>query len=391
MINKFKISKLGEKKVSYHSFPLYEKDFEYSIRPLIGEWGVFESQKGLFWGFVNLLTDSNRPKAWCITPYNEERSADEAFLLQLESAIEARRLWTPVQEGGRIVFGSTDRLPGLVIDAFKDYIIVQIETAGIDQFRDLIKSTLSKYFSQTILFWDKKSRLKEGLPLYCENLDIEKLRVEDSGFQYEITAGEAQKSGYYYDHRKNRQSFETLIKNYNGEKSLGLDLFSYLGSWGFHQLRAGVAHVDFIDQANLGDAFKGNLDINGFGERGEFIRESVFDFLQALKGKEQVYHIISCDPPAFAKSRDKKMEAIKGYQKLHALVLSVAARDSLVAFASCTQYVSLEEFEETIVSAATRLKKTIKLIDIGLQAWDHPIPRLKSSSNYIKYLAYTVS
>lgn len=391
-MNKYKLTKLGSKKLKSVPQSFYAKDIEYETRPTPGEWGVFETLKGEFLGFMNLGTDPSRPVAWLVSRIDNHEIEVANFITEkLDTALNFRKTLSSLDEGGRLFYGSVEGLPGLIIDAFSDSIVIQIETSGVDLYRDLIHSYIADRFAEKkVIFWDKKSREKNGLPLYNPNLELEVLKIEDSGFKFEISANSAQKSGYYFDHRKNRQSFERHINYLDIEKKKGLDLFSYLGTWGFHQLRAGVEHVDFVDQGSFTEVYNANLNNNEFGDRGSFHKQDVFQFLKEKKSQGEKYDIISCDPPAFAKSKDKKNEALRGYRKLHSLVFELASQNSFVAFASCTHYVNLEEFESTILESAKQCGRSIKLVDMGIQAWDHPLPRLKSHSNYIKYLAYLV-
>ncbi|MBF0208869.1 MAG: class I SAM-dependent methyltransferase [Oligoflexia bacterium] len=185
----------------------------------------------------------------------------------------------------------------------------------------------------------------------------------------------------------------------------GLDLFSYVGSWGMHQLRSGVAKVDFVDQGDFSGAIKLNLENNGFStERGEFFREDVFRFLDRLP-KDDFYDVVVADPPAFTKSGKGKDKALAGYAKLYEKIFKIINKEAILAACSCTNYVTLEELDSIIQQAfrknynvergnvarnnVRRLSK-LQLLEIGIEGPDHPVASLGDRTHYLKYLAYFV-
>jgi 23S rRNA (cytosine1962-C5)-methyltransferase len=173
-------------------------------------------------------------------------------------------------------------------------------------------------------------------------------------------------------------------------KNIGLDLFCYHGSWGITLLKAGLERVHFVDQGSLGTDVFQNLNLNNLQGKGDFFEQDAFKFLDQQFAKGSFYNVIVSDPPSFTKSAAKLSQAISGYKNLHTKVLLCAAKNSVVIFCSCTSYLPLDQFEETIHFAAFQTKRKIQLIDVGLQALDHPVRKLNDKSNYLKYLAYIV-
>ena len=65
----------------------------------------------------------------------------------------------------RFIFGEADFLPGLTIDKFNDYYVIQISTLGMDQYRDLIVKILVEEYNAKGVYErsDIKTREIEGL------------------------------------------------------------------------------------------------------------------------------------------------------------------------------------------------------------------------------------
>ncbi len=372
---------------------------EIQLRPFAGEWVLFKSTHENYVGFVNTLIEhpsfyvvKNIPKdqVSILLEKDEYVIASEIISTYLERAINYRLDVLPYGENARLVYGAADFLPGLIVDAYVNIVMVQINTAGIDRHRNLIKELLQKRFpSKDVYFLDnEQQRKKEQLPQFEKQGPQSTLEIIDGNLQLEISSSAWQKNGYYYDHRDNRSRFYQKLTNLKLDLNNGLDLFCYLGSWGMTALKAGVKSFDFVDQANLGSQLDVNLQKNHLVGRGHFHHSDVFAFLDQKIREKTHYDVVVSDPPSFAKSLDKKPQALQGYKKLHKKVFQVLQKNSVVCFASCTHYVSAQEFESTIVEAATSERRHLKLIDTGIQALDHPFVNFNDKSYYLKYFVY---
>ncbi len=323
---------------------------------------------------------------------DEKAVAEETIVELLEASLKRRTLFTGYENGARLVYGISDSLPGLIVDKYKKYILIQINTAGLDRFRDLIQSVLQKSFpEQTVLFFDNEEyRKAEVLPVHERAVLENDLEVIENGLSYLIPKTIMQKIGYYYDHRENRNRLKNILMRLNVNKDKGLDLFSYVGSWGLHLLASGVQSVEFVDQGNMQAAVEDNVARNGFSGRGQFIRADVFKFLDQAATEGKAYDVIVSDPPAFTKSEKNKINAIQGYEKLHLKAMRLLKSEGVFVAASCTHYVSFEELDKTVQDAAFKNGQKLQMLDLGGQGFDHPMTGLKDKGFYIKYIVYHV-
>lgn len=319
--------------------------------------------------------------------------AEETISELLVNSINKRKIFLDYESGCRLVYGINDCLPGLIVDKYQKYILIQINTAGLDRFRNLIRSILKKEFSkhETLFYDNEEYRKAEILPTYEKESIENDLEVLENGLRYKIPKNVMQKIGYYYDHRENRARLKSLIERLSITKEVGLDLFSYVGSWGLHLLSAGVKDVKFVDQGQMQAAIETNLELNNFKGQGEFIRADVFKFLDQALIENKRFDIIVSDPPAFTKSEKNKITALQGYEKLHTKAMKLLSDKALMVVASCTHYANYEELDKTVQDAAFKNGQKIQLLDIGLQGFDHSISGLKDKGFYIKYLVYYVS
>ena len=331
---------------------------------------------------------------WSFSPSELEGHVAEKVISELLIAsVKKRDLFADYSNGSRLVYGISDSLPGLIVDKYKKYILIQINTAGIDRFRDLIQSILQKKFeSHKVIFYDNEEyRKAEVLPTFTKvELDGD-LEILENNLQYKIPRNVLQKIGYYYDHRENRSRLKLLLTRLNIKKENGLDLFSYVGSWGLHLLSAGIRNVEFVDQGNMQEVIGTNLELNNFSGKGQFVRADVFKYLDDALAGNKKFDVIVSDPPAFAKSEKNKISALQGYEKLHMKSMKLLNDQGIMVVASCTHYANYEELDRTVQDAAFRNGQSVQLLDLGGQGFDHPMTGLKDKSFYIKYLVYYVN
>lgn len=420
------VSKDGSNKLKKGIRVLYLKDL---IRPsssyIPGEWVLLKDENSQinYLAFINLEVVENYPVLHILR--NEEDLKDipnvnevevaKAYIIKNIGLADKRRKKFKCLEhqDQRLIYGENDGLPGLIVDKYHNIILVQINTAGLDRFRELIASSVSELYPDipVHLYDHQEYRKAEVLPKYEDRLtafdkkSIDKIFINENGFQLEVSSNLTQKIGYYFDHRANRKKMERLISSLNINFERGLDLFSYIGSWGLHQLRAGVKNVTFVDQGKFALNIESNLKLNGFTGRGDHISDDVYNYLDRLyTSREQVnssqqnifFDIVTSDPPAFAKSIKNKEKALSGYQKLHEKIIHVLAPQALLIICSCTNCVTLEDLDLSVQEAVRKVNqknqvwRKIQLLDVGIEGMDHPVSSLKDSAHYLKYLAYWV-
>jgi len=384
------LNKNGLNKIRARHKELKASDVDESIKSIPpGEWCYLKPKDSeeKWLAFLNPLIDE---KFSCIHILQsiEILSVEDYISRQLKAAFEKRLQFNNYKDGCRLFYGASDGLPGLIVDLFSNALITQINTAGVDKFRNYIKIVLEEMTGKKNYFLDnKKYREKEFLPIFDSEL-LPDIEVLENTLRYKIRAEVIQKVGFYYDHRENRFQLMSILKRLKKMPEIGVDLFCYTGAWGINALSAGVSHCDFVDQGDFKPEVELALKLNSFADKGAFFRSDVFKFLDDSIAHHKKYDVILCDPPAFAKSHSQKDQALEGYSKLHRKVLRVASSGALIAFSSCTHYVDHVEFQKNILEASYKENKKINLVYVGIQGWDHPITTLGDKSSYIKSYFY---
>ena len=109
-----------------------------------------------------------------------------------------------------------------------------------------------------------------------------------------------------------------------------------------------------------------------------------------LKENKQVYDVMVVDPPAFAKSLEKRHNAVQAYKRLNIAAIKALASNGILFTFSCSQVVDKQLFYDTIVSAAMECNRNVRVLHHLSQPADHPINIFHPEGSYLKGLVLYV-
>jgi 23S rRNA (cytosine1962-C5)-methyltransferase len=285
----------------------------------------------------------------------------------------------------RAIFGDSDLLPGLVVDRFGDYLSAQLTTAAMDQRRDEVIASLDEVFSpKGIVFRNQGPfRRMEGLP---EAVDVaagdvpELVELEENGTRFLAPVMTGQKTGWFYDHRINRQQLQRLSK----DKTV-LDVYSYVGGWGVQAAVAGAKAVTCVDVS--GDALdlaQQNAELNQYSGQFSCLQGKANDIMKALIDAGQTFDVVVLDPPAFIKRKKDQRQGEKAYHQANQLALRLLAPGGILVSASCSMHLPQQTLMDVVKTAAAHRHRQLQVFSIGGQGPDHPIHPAIPETNYLK-------
>ncbi len=291
----------------------------------------------------------------------------------------------------RLIHAEGDGLPGLVVDIYGDTAVIQAHSIGMYKSKHFISKALQDVFGEKLKAIFNKS--KETLPKnYAMNVENAYLfgqsglnEVLENGNKFSIDWEGGQKTGFFLDQRNNRD----LLAKYSKGKTV-LNSFCYTGGFSIYALKAGAKRVDSVDvSAKAMDLTKQNVALNGFKEDEEHFSysEEVLDF---LKKNKNVYDVMVVDPPAFAKSLDKRHNAVQGYKRLNVMALQQIAKGGILFTFSCSQVVDRDLFYGAIVAAAIEAGRQVRVLHQLSQPPDHPVSLFHPEGSYLKGLVLEV-
>jgi 23S rRNA (cytosine1962-C5)-methyltransferase len=290
---------------------------------------------------------------------------------------------------GRIVWSESDGLPGVVIDRYGPYLVLQTLTLGMEQKKDLIVAAMKKLLSPTSIIERNEASIRrvEGLDLVSGVLWGEHPRpveLEVKGMRFEIDVLAGQKTGFYLDQIDN---YETVAELARGLRVL--DCFSNQGAFAIACARAGADPVCAVEiSADLVQSINQNAKRNGVNIAA--YTENVFDFLAKCIHEKAQYDLIVLDPPSFAKSKESLSSAWRGYKEIHLRALQLLAPEGFLATFSCSHHVSREMFLEMLVDASVDAKRHVRMLKQFFQPLDHPILPHIPETEYLKGFLFQI-
>ena len=311
----------------------------------------------------------------------------EDFIFQnLDTAYDYRKE-IGVRKYGRMCYGESDQLPGLIVDRYGDVLVAEILTAGMEKQKDAITAALKKIYKPKGILYraDSAFRGLEGLGNTPEIVGEvpETVVIEENGAKFEVPLRIGQKTGYYYDQRENR----AFLKPYFKDK-LVVDLYSYIGSFGILAALHGAAQVWGVDSSAAAvEMANKNAELNGVKDIAVYHRDDAERVLSAMKKKElpDQPDMVLLDPPAFAKSRKALPQAVGLYVKLVKMALEGLEKDGYLAFSTCSHHISRELFVDIIRQGVSKSGKRAVLVELRGQAKDHPVLIGMPETDYLHF------
>lgn len=292
----------------------------------------------------------------------------------------------------RLVYGESDGLPGLVVDRYGDYLVLQFNTAGMEALRPEILAACQEVLSPRaiVLRNDAGVRRLEGLPAAVEVVGgalPDQVAVEEHGLRFTADLQGGQKTGWFYDQCDNRARLGRYVQG-----ARVLDLFSYTGAWGVQAAARGAASVLCVDSsAPALAALQAHAAANGLAPQIATRLGDAFSVLRDLAAAGERFDVVVADPPAFIKRRKDHAQGSEAYQRLNQAAMAVLAADGVLISASCSYHLARAELQQLMLRAARRAGRELAILEHGYQSADHPIHPAMPETEYLKAIVARVS
>ena len=293
----------------------------------------------------------------------------------------------------RLVNGEGDGFSGLIIDVYGDTAVLQAHSIGMHLHKEELCAALLELPNLNLKFVYDKS--KNTLPeKYAQGVTESflspntpkktALTVQENGVNFCVDYVLGQKTGFFLDQRTNRE----LLGTYSKDKTV-LNTFCYSGGFSLYALLNGAKRVISVDASQKATDLVGkNILANPVdASRHETHTADVLKFLQA---SSETYDVIVLDPPAYAKSINKRHQAVQGYKRLNIAGLEKLNKGGILFTFSCSQVVDKQLFYDTIAAAAIETGKKVRVLHHLSQPADHPISMYHQEGSYLKGLVLYV-
>ncbi|GAB6044587.1 class I SAM-dependent rRNA methyltransferase [Caminibacter profundus] len=264
----------------------------------------------------------------------------------------------------RLIHSEADFLPGLIVDKYGENLVVSFTTAGMNNYKGIIIEILIDVLNPKGIYEKgDKVREKEGLEVIsqtlCGEVDDEFIIVENDKL-FLTNLKEGQKTGFFLDQRKNRY----IVGQYGNKRTL--DLFANAGGFGIY---SEAKFTKFVEISSLAcSQIEKNCELNKL-RNYEIVKKDVFKFLEQEK---EMYDLIIIDPPAFAKSKSARLNALKGWKYLIVNSLKLLEKDGYLALFSCSHSITSKDLLDIALSSSIIDKSYLEVVEFLKQDIDHP-------------------
>ncbi|HCD1613332.1 TPA: 23S rRNA (cytosine(1962)-C(5))-methyltransferase RlmI [Serratia marcescens] len=334
-----------------------------------------------------------RARVW--TFQQDEDINIDFFIRRLQQA-QSWRDWVAQRDGldgYRLIAGESDGLPGITIDRFQNFLVLQLLSAGAEYQRPALISALQHCYPECSIYdrSDVAVRKKEGLPLaqgpVLGDLPPELLPITEHGMKLLVDIQQGHKTGFYLDQRDSRLA----ARNYSAGRRV-LNCFSYTGAFAVSALMGGCAQVISVDtsQAAL-DIAKQNVELNKLDlNKAEFVRDDVFQLLRNYRAQGEKFDLIIMDPPKFVENKNQLASACRGYKDINMLALQLLNPGGILLSFSCSGLMPTDLFQKILADAAVDAGRDVQFIEQFRQAADHPVIATYPEGLYLKGFACRV-
>ncbi len=356
----------------------------YSRKPKKGELVVVRDFGGKFlgYGYINpevsiairiLSFDKNEP----ITP--------ELIKKRIKQAYDYRKKLYINSNAYRLVHSEGDLLPGLIVDVYGEYAVVEFTTYGMNQFRDVVIEYLIELLNPKGIY-EKVNLTAQKV----EGLDVEErviygevpkeIIIWEHDLKYYINIPEGQKTGFFLDQRNARKFVRTLVEP--GDRCL--DVFCHTGGFALNMKKQGAGEVIAIDISDLAlETGKKNEELNGLSGI-QWVEANAFDYLRELDRKKEQFDVIVIDPPAFAKNKHTVPNALRGYKELCVRGLKLTKPGGYLAIFSCSFHITEQHLLDVLTEASYDVRRQVRVIAKTFQDKDHPWILQMPNTLYLK-------
>ncbi|MCX6355017.1 MAG: class I SAM-dependent rRNA methyltransferase [Candidatus Aureabacteria bacterium] len=315
----------------------------------------------------------------------EKEVVDRQFFKQrIEKAIARRGERATGRNAARLIFSEGDSLPGLIVDKYAEWIVLQALIPGIEsrlgEIADIIVVLLSP--RGIVLRNDANARTLEGLPLEKKILRGEKpdlVEITEGEIRYLVDVWSGHKTGAYLDQAENRCS---VARHAYGSV---LDCFAYQGHFSLH-CSSKAESVTAIESSNDSIAMlEKNITLNARANITP-IAGNAFDLLRAYHKEKRGFDMIILDPPPLARKRAHADDALRGYKEINLRAMHLLNPGGTLATFSCSHSISRDLFTEIVRIAAADARCGFRVVRELCQASDHPILLNIPETSYLKGL-----
>ncbi|MDA8427894.1 MAG: class I SAM-dependent rRNA methyltransferase [Geobacteraceae bacterium] len=320
---------------------------------------------------------------------------DRAWLTaRFQAAIDLRRVHAELgdTDAYRLVNGEGDGLPGLTVDRYGDYLMVQAYCSGWQVHLKLVTQVLQELLPPLGIYEKSRPQKTRELEAVSDSKRYGRLltgipaphllEVRENGLTFLVSLEQGLNTGLFLDQRRNRRDLMTRTR---GQRVL--NLFAYTGAFSVAAAATGAGLVTSVDASpGYTDWAKANFAANRLNpKRHEFIVGDCLKVLADLARQKKVYDIILMDPPSFSTTAKSRFTTRGGTSDIVAAALPLLADTGLMVTSSNHQKVDVADYLKELRRGALQAGSDLQVISLYGQPEDFPYPVTFPEGRYLKY------
>jgi len=326
----------------------------------------------------------------------ERMSLDLAWVMKrLQASIDLRRSHADLMETDayRLVNGEGDGLPGLTVDRYADYLMLQLYSAAWRPHLVLLTTVLQDLLLPAGIYEKIRPRETRELEAVSNSKNYgrlligepapERLEVRENGLAFLVSLEKGLNSGLFLDQRRNRRD---LMKRADGKRVL--NLFAYTGAFSVAAAASGASRVTSVDASpGYSDWAKSNFGANRLNpKRHEFIVGDCLAVLCDLAQGNKKYDIVLMDPPSFSTTAKSRFTTRGGTSDLVTAALKLLSDGGLFIASSNHRKVDVADYLKELRRGALHAGCELRVISLFGQPEDFPYLVTFPEGRYLKYV-----
>jgi 23S rRNA (cytosine1962-C5)-methyltransferase len=292
----------------------------------------------------------------------------------------------------RVFAGESEGLPGVTVDRYGDFAVVQWLSGGALPWRDELLDALEASLRPKGIYEQKRFRPLAGQAPPEPSVRARgaeaplELVVRDGEGRFGLDVTAPLGVGLFPDLREARHAVAARSK---GRRVL--NLFSYTGAFSVAAAKAGAAEVVAVDSAAKAHArARRNYELSQLDSKEmETITGDAVKTLERFIERGRRFDIVICDPPSFSQGTAGQFSVGRDLARLAALTLEVLDVGGLLAFATNAAKVSALDFDRAIAEGAAHVRAHARIVGrVGLPP-DFPVAPGFPEGNYLKFAFVT--
>jgi 23S rRNA (cytosine1962-C5)-methyltransferase len=306
---------------------------------------------------------------------------------RLDEALALRRATLPPDTTCyRVLNGEGDRLPGVVVDRYGDFLVCQLLTAGAARLAGVLVDVLQARLEPMGIYERSEGgvRAEEGLGgargVLAGAEPPSRLTVMEHGMRLIVDVLHGQKTGLFLDQRDNRARIRALAR---GRRVL--NTFAYTGGFAVAAALGGASSVVSVDTSRLAlELGEASWPENGLApETAMWVEGDVFEYLRAVHER---FDLIVLDPPPFVRRRRDLQSGLRGYKDVNLQALRRLEPGGVLLSCSCSPHLDRSGFRQVVAAAAGDAGRAVQLVEEYGHPPDHPTALAHPEGEYLKAL-----